>query len=199
MSCGSTHSNEPGSSQHVPALAEAQAGLAACTRRWFWSPKSKMQRKAGERAWSMSGETFSKTSRRPGMNLLPGSWRLGPCWGLSWHHMYNQDVRGWPSLQLSQMNKGALSRRPWPPAPHSLHSHQQEVAGLWMLMFGFQLQPCVSAVYFNGPRKWAQQTELMTNWLKPDVVRKAFSKFNGTWMVSACPRIIWLLCPSLPQ
>lgn len=64
---------------------------------------------------------------------------------------------------------------------------------------GFQLQPCVSAVYFNGPRKWAQHTELTTNWLKPDVVKKTFSKFNGTWMVSACPRIIWLLCPSLPQ
>lgn len=35
MSCGCIHLNEPGSSRHVPILAESQSQQAACTRRWL--------------------------------------------------------------------------------------------------------------------------------------------------------------------
>ena len=63
------------------------------------------------------------------------------------------------------MGKAAVFRRAWSPDSHSLHSHQQEVAELllWIPIFGLQLQPRVSDVYFNGPRKWVWHSELTTN------------------------------------
>lgn len=63
------------------------------------------------------------------------------------------------------MGKGVVFRRAQLPDSHSLHTHRREVAGLllWIPMFGLQLQPRVSAVYFNGPRKWVWHSELTAN------------------------------------